>query len=106
MPIAGVGVSVRPAVLLRYRPANRIVGAVHLALSKLVSLDANTAAYATTIVHQFVETTLADTKVDSSASFVIDVFARKIHVAPRAYKKRRKDLEAACEEIADRWAAV
>jgi hypothetical protein len=106
MPIAGLGVSVRPAVLLRMRGGSRIVGAVHLALSKLFALGDETAAYATTIVHQFVETTLAAEKVDPSGVLVVDVFARKVHIAPRTYKKRRKNLEAACEEIAQRWAAV
>jgi hypothetical protein len=33
----------------------------------------------------------------------IDVFAGKVHRAPAAFKKRMKDLEAACEEIAGRW---
>lgn len=106
MPLAGVGVSVKPAVLLRRPGAAHVAGAVHVALSKLVPFGDESGAYAATIVHQYVGTVLSDTKVDPSDSFVVDVFARKVHVGPRAYKKRRKDLEAACEEIAQRWAAV
>jgi hypothetical protein len=106
MPLAGVGVSVRPTVLLRRAGADHVVGAVHIALSKLLPFAVESGAYAATIVHQYVESVLAETKVDPTDSFVVDVFARKVYVGPRSYKKRRKDLEAACEEIAQRWAAV
>jgi hypothetical protein len=108
MDVAGVGVSVKPSVLLRVPGTSRVAGAVHIYLSKLFAFDDEAAAYAGAVVHQFVDTVLehGNHKVDPANSYVIDVFARRIHVGPRAYKRRRKDIEAACEEIAQRWAAV
>jgi len=106
MPVAGVGVSVKPAVLLRRAGNSEVIGAIHVAISKLVPLNSESGAYATTIVHQYVDTILTQAKTDPADSFVIDVFARNVHVGPRAFKKRRKDVEAACEEIAQRWPAV
>lgn len=106
MPIAGVGVSVKPAVLLRVPGETAPVGAIHVYVSKLFAFDDDAGAYASTVLHQFVERMLSEENVDPSNSCVIDVFARQVHVGPRSYKKRRKDLEAACEEIAQRWSAV
>jgi hypothetical protein len=34
---------------------------------------------------------------------VIDVFNQEVYAAPRAYRRRQMDIEAACEEIARAW---
>jgi len=35
--------------------------------------------------------------------YIIDIFDSSIITAPKAYKKRLKDVNAACEEINDTW---
>jgi hypothetical protein len=106
LTISGTEVSVRPSVLLQGGAGGAALGAVHVYVSKLFPFDDQAAAYAATVLHEYVEATLTDRKVASSDSYVIDVFARRVHVGPRAYKRRRNDVTAACEGIAQRWAAV
>lgn len=38
--------------------------------------------------------------------YVIDVFAGTVTKAPKAFKKRMKDVEASCLEIMDTWLRV
>jgi hypothetical protein len=106
MNVSGTEVSVKPCVILREAGGVAAVGAVHIYLSKLFSFGDEAGAYATTVVHQYVENHLAEAKVRSSDSYVVDVFARRIHAGPKSFKRRRNDIAAACEEIAQRWSAV
>jgi len=107
MSVCGVEVSVRPDILLRAAGVAAPVGAVKIYVSKNFPFDEKSGAYAGVIVHQYVSDVLAaNAKPEPGDSCVIDVFQRKIFVAPRAYKKKRTDVAAACEEIAQRWAAV
>jgi hypothetical protein len=106
MQVGGVGVSVRPELLLRRAGETTPAGAVKLYVSKLFALDDKSGAYVATVLHQFVDDVISSRSAQSDACIVIDIFERRVHVAPRAYKKRRNDIEAACEEIAQRWAAV
>lgn len=41
---------------------------------------------------------------NSTSCFVLDIFGQNSYTAPKAYKKRMNDIEAACEEIARAWA--
>jgi hypothetical protein len=43
---------------------------------------------------------------DHKLCFVLDIFGQKSYSAPKAYKKRMLDIEAACEEIASAWDRV
>lgn len=106
MQVAGVGVSVRPELLLRASGDTQPTGAVKLYVSKLFAFDDKSGAYATTILHQFMDDVVSSHRAQPNGCLVVDIFERRVHVTPRAYKKRRKDIEAACEEIAQRWAAV
>lgn len=106
MTISGVGVSVKPAVLLRIPGTSQVVGAVHVYVSKLFAFEQEAAAYAGTILHQYLDAVLSQGRADSARCFVIDVFKQEVYCSPRSYKKRRRDIEAACEEIAQRWSAV
>lgn len=57
--------------------------------------------YAATLLYALIETnggTPLRTLCDS-----VDVFAAAYESAPRATKRRLEDVEAACEEIAERW---
>lgn len=105
MRVAGVDVSVRPELQLRTGDSSALAGAVKLYLSKLFPFDEKASEYAGTVVHQYAHEVLgsAAAKIDPKNCYVIDIFARRVHVAPRTFKQRRKDVEAACEEIAQRW---
>jgi hypothetical protein len=106
MVISGTEISVRPCVLLKSRDTSNLVGAVHVYVSKLLPFDDETGAYATAAVHQFAETVLGAKRPATTDAVVVDIFTRRVHLGPRAYKRRRNDLAAACEEIAQRWSAV
>ena len=107
MVIAGVSISVRPELILRGtdRTGRPTVGAVKLCIGKSKPLDAESASYLTTLVHKYIEDTVA--KSDEIAlvqrCYVLDVFAKECFCAPRSFTRRRQDIEAACQEIARAW---
>jgi hypothetical protein len=108
LSIHGVDVSVRPEVILtgRDRTGKSIIGAVKLCISKTSSLTTETGAYVGCVVHQFVEERLSHRgNPDYRFCFAVDVFARKIHRAPKAVRMRRSDVTAGCSEIALGWVA-
>jgi hypothetical protein len=108
LEIGRVSISVRPEVVLeRESKDGLLVGAVKLYFSKTNPLTEERAKYTGTILYRYAQERLSqDKKVDYRLCHVIDVFARKIYRAPRTYKQRLKDVEAACEEIARVWPFV
>jgi len=101
LPIAGVKVSVAPDVSVIAPGTERRIGAVKFHFGVTYSLDQKARQYAATILYSFIETnggTPNRTLCDS-----VDVFNATYESAPRATKNRLQDVEAACEEIADRW---
>jgi hypothetical protein len=107
--IAKVEVSVRPEIIIRgtYRK-QKFVGAIKLYIGKTNPLTEDSGEYVSTVLHQYLEEIVAkdDEKVDPKYCFVIDIFREKIYTAPRSHKQRRKDVVAACEEIAVRWEGI
>lgn len=108
LDIAGVAVSVRPEILLTGTVRGRnIVGALKLYLPKTFPLDETTADYITTTVHQHLTTNPPqDGEIDYRYCFVADIPSRAVYSAPRSFTRRRSDIEAACDEIATRWASI
>ncbi len=104
MKLAGVDVSVKPDLLLY--SGGDLAGAAKVYVSKLLPFDDKSGAYASVALHQYLQGVLSAQRSTPANCWVIDVFARNLYFAPRAYKKKRADLEAACEEIAQRWDAV
>lgn len=107
--IAGVKISVRPEIISRSvnRKGEKTVGAMKLHLPKSSSPSKKNAEYVCTLLHWFCEEHLVDEGiVDYQLCKLIDVPAGVLFEAPKAYKKRRADIEAACEEIAARWASL
>jgi hypothetical protein len=102
--INGVDISVRPDLLLFRDGA--LVGAVKFAVSKGTPLDREAAEYIATTVHRYVEDVLGADAPDPRDTFVVDVFRTNVLRAPRSFRRRRKDLDAACEEIAARWPSL
>jgi hypothetical protein len=109
LSIAGVSVSVRPEIVLQgARPdGSSAAGAIKLCISKNSPLGSDAGLYVATTVHQYLTDCLRPGGFpEPHACMVIDIFAREIHIAPRSFKRRRADIEAACEEISRAWPAV
>jgi hypothetical protein len=82
-------------------------GAVKLYFSKSNPLREDAASYVGTMLHEFAQAHLEPRNSAKPLDCIlIDVFAEKIFVAPRATKKRQKELIDACEEIAAVWGSI
>lgn len=106
---AGVSISVRPEIISAGigRDTARTVGAVKLHISKSHELDDRAGEYVGAMLQEFAEHHLSHWGHAAFRQFhVIDVFARRVHSAPRAFVRRRSDVEAACEEIAILWRSL
>ncbi len=106
---SGVAISVRPDVLLRRtgRDGEPSAGAIKLHFAKTSPLDERAAEYVGVILHEYGELFLSHLGLATYRNFfVIDVFAQRIYSAPRAWVRRRSEVDAACEEIASRWEKI
>lgn len=107
--LGGVTVSVQPDVLLRgtYRKKT-VIGAVKFHISKLHTLDDVALSSIAAMQHHLLEEASAQHQAHPArrVCLAIDVFSGKVARSPRTYVRRLRTLEAACEEIALRWASV
>lgn len=107
--ISNVSVSVRPDVIL-IAPnisGKAKVGIIKLYLSKTFPLDDNSGVYIGALLQRYTsEFFRSDGVIDHNLCRTIDVFAERIYYAPRAFRRRLNDIEAACEEINRAWAFV
>ncbi len=104
--IAGVEVSIRPELELVVTGKSGAVhyGLLKLYLSKSHPLTDDAGNYVATLVHSYASHRFAGPQsVDRKHCIVFDVFQEKLFVAPVNHTQRRKDINAACEEIASRW---
>ena len=103
-----VAVSVRPEVLLKRDNGDAtVVGVLKLYFSKGDPLSDEGGKYVAAACLEHLTQHLSDGgQPDHKAVFVLDVLAKKFFQAPRATKKRLRDIEAACGEIAAVWSAV
>lgn len=102
--VGGVAVSVRPELLVE-AAAGVVVGAVKLFFSKGATLNDERSRYAGAILQMAVEGLKDAQDVDYRRCLVLDVFAQRLHQAPRTSRRRRQDVEAACAEIETMWSA-
>lgn len=103
--VEGVDISVRPEVIASATKAGRqIIGGIKLSFSKTYPHTRASGQLVGTLIHWYAETHLNDFgTAHHSLCQVIDVPSSLIHMCPRAIKNRRRDIAAACEEIASRW---
>ncbi|MGB3526524.1 MAG: hypothetical protein WBB32_11240 [Flavobacteriales bacterium] len=108
LPVKGVDISVQPEVILRHAvKGKRTVGAVKLVFSKNNPLsNAQGECIAALLNAHLQDIKKADETVAVKHCLVVDVFAGQIYSPPKAFKRKMKDVEAACEEIAGRWEAL
>lgn len=102
MEIAGVSVSVRPDVILKDPASGEVVGAVKLHFSKTNPLSEKSREYVATTLRVYLTET-GNAHVDHTKCLVVDVPSQQVSHAPKGYKRKMNDIEAACEEIAARW---
>ncbi len=106
LSMAGVWISVRPEIILTgaNRSGGDSVGLLKLYLVKSYPLSDNAGGYVGTILHQYASDHLDSLGVvDHRLCQALDVFAQRIHTAPRSYRRRLNDIEAACQEISRAW---
>jgi hypothetical protein len=104
--IEGVGISVRPEVILRGKDktGGDIVGAMKLYFCKSHPLKQDAAQCVATVLQQHVIHHIADgASVPLQRCAVLDVFAGATTTAPRAVTRLRRNIDAACEEIRLKW---
>ena len=99
--IGGLTVSVRPEILLLDKE-RQIVGAVKLIFSKGRSAEAEEVEYIGAVLNHYMKEQ-HDPDCSHKDCYVIDVFAGTVTKAPKAFRKRMKDVEASCLEILDTW---
>ena len=102
MSIAGVNVSVRPDVILKDKVTGEVKGAVKLHFSKTAPLSTKSREYSATALRVYLEEE-GHQHVDPKKCYVVDVPTQSVSHAPKAFKRKMNDIEAACEEIAARW---
>ncbi|MEX2141836.1 MAG: hypothetical protein WD894_21400 [Pirellulales bacterium] len=105
LQVGGLEISVRPEVILRRTtPSGEpACGALKLYFSKTIPLRPEGGQYVSTMVYQFVDTQVEPGQADPQLCQVVDVFGGRVFIAPRATARRKRDLWAACEEIARAW---
>lgn len=106
LKVGGVDVKVRPEILLTHenRKGEITEGAIKLYINKNEPLTNEAGEYAATLLRKQVEEfPRFGYKCNRSYCYVVDVFAGKVFKAPKANKRRWRSIEAACEEIRNRW---
>ena len=104
--VAGVDIRVRPQVVMQTvdKHGDNKVGVLKLYFSKYHPLDERSGHYISTLLEDFCTQHLRPLgPVDPRLVRVVDVFAGREYLAPRATARRRSDVALACEEIAARW---
>ena len=110
MNILGVGISVRPEIILRDTgpKGRKLVGAIKLQLSASANFDSEAAGYVSAAVQEYCKRFLVndDEVVHAPYCQVIDVGNGIVHPGVRAAARRMKDIEASCQNIAALWPSI
>jgi hypothetical protein len=104
--ISGVQISIKPDVILysNDRKGLPIVGAIKLYFPKTNTLTEDSGLYIASMLRAYLDKHYNNEgTVDRKRCYVVDIFGQNIFVAPQAYSKRLKDIEAACQEISRAW---
>lgn len=102
--IEGVEVSVQPDILIRGKIRNKdFVGAIKFHISKSHPLATEAGEYVATLIHEYLEKEYPQFKVKLEFCISIDVFTGEYFIAPRSYKRMKKNITAACKAIKLLW---
>lgn len=103
-----VEISVRPEIILRGQgKTGPLIGAIKLHLSRTFSLNQESAAYVSAVLQLYCQSHFPDEGA-TSASYcsVIDVGSQNVFPGVASIRKRLKDLEAHCQNIAALWPTI
>ncbi|MCA9706244.1 MAG: hypothetical protein KDK70_10385 [Myxococcales bacterium] len=109
LDVEGVDVSVYPDVVLEGHDAKGrpTVGAIKLHFPKSHPHTEASAQYVATLLRMYAKLAMAERgRVNEDACIVVDVFAGRVLCAPRGYRRRWRDIGAACAEIRRAWPTV
>jgi len=109
LDVEGVDVSVYPDVVLEGRDAKQrpTVGAIKLHFPKSHPHTEASAQYVATLLRMHATLAMSERgRVIEDACIVVDVFAGRVLSAPRGYRRRWRDIGAACQEIRRVWPTV
>lgn len=105
--VEDVKVSVRPEVLLKgVHRKEDCAGGVKLYLSKSTPLTDDGAGVAAALLKRHCEGLNGSCKHHNRHIIVVDVFAEKVHTAPKSVVSKGHELTAICREIAQRWPSI
>jgi hypothetical protein len=106
--VGEVNVSVRPELQLLVESEGCIrSGLLKLYINKTHALTEETGKYAASVVHQYgCSRKRTGQDVETKYCYVLDVFRERLHMAPRHFKQRWIQIEAACHEIASQWPSL
>lgn len=109
LDVEGVDVSVYPDIVLEGRDDKQrpTVGAIKLHFPKSHPHTEASAQYVATLLRMHATLAMSERgRVNEDACIVVDVFAGRVLSAPRGYRRRWRDIGAACEEIRRAWPTV
>ncbi len=114
MELGGINVRIKAPVVLKRRQTgfrDPFVGVAKPYFGKNWPLrsaeSAERGVLFATLLHWFAENSLSHLgDADIGMCLIADVFAQEVHVAPKRYAQRRKQLQALAQEIADRWGPI
>jgi hypothetical protein len=104
--LSKVEVTIKPSIYL-INKSNDKVGAIktHIAKTPDNQLEDENRSYAATLIkYALIDSGLDEKKIDDSACISYDIFKKDYSTSSKSYKRTLASLEAACEEIALRWA--
>jgi hypothetical protein len=104
--VAGVDISVRPEfeIVVPHSGETIRYGYLKLYIGKTHPISEESGKYAATTVHHFAALRHEmEQAVDRKRCCLLDVFRERLHEAPKGFQLRRRQIEAACREIASQW---
>lgn len=107
--IRNVDISIRPEVVLtgKNTKGKPTIGGIKLHFPSSSYLTADCAGYVSAGLQEYFRWFHGDDgAVDHRISFVIDIGAGCIHQGAKSVKQRMKDIEAACDQIANLWPTI
>jgi len=107
--LSEINISVNPdAIIRKVKDGKKYIGGVKFHISKSFALNTESQESVGVILKIFLEKYVAedDETVDPNLCFSLDIFNNSCLHAPKAFISRLKIVEAACEEIKNRWQTV
>lgn len=108
LSVEGVSVSIRPELYFRGRMRGKdVFGGVKFHLPKTHALNTDSGEYVATMLKTHLEGICPKHAiVRNDLCLVVDLPTEEVFSAPKSFKQRWNDIEAACFEIKNQWKAI